>query len=116
MTGPRETLSLSDLPWTTLIGCVLSGLFLMTASYPPLALGSLIALFFAVYVWMRVMIYLENDRFSPKRIRVGATWALIGVHDEVNEFDARPVRVYFILLAILFVGLVVRPLLEWIWL
>ena len=91
-------------------------MFLLVASYPPIALGALVALSFATYVWMRVMIYLENDRFSPKRIRVGATWALIGVHDDVNEFDARPVRVYFILLTILFVGLVLRPFTSWIWL
>ena len=116
MTDRHATGQIASLSLTTLAGTVLCVMFLLIADYPPLALAALIALFFAVYVWMRVMIYLENDRFSPKRIRVGATWALIGVHDEVNEFDARPVRVYFILLAILFVGLVVRPLLEWIWL
>lgn len=112
MTGGRDTHTIAGFPLPTLAGVALSLVFILGADYPPLALGALVALFFAVYIWMRVMIFLENDRFTPKRLRVGLTWALIGVHDDANEFDARPVRVYFVLLAILFIGLVVRPLVE----
>jgi len=116
MNDHQDSTPITGLPLVTVAGTVLCLFFLLVADYPPLALGAIVALFFAVYIWMRVMIYLENDRFSPKRMRVGVTWALVGVDDDTQEFDARPVRVYFILLTILFVGLVVRPLLSWIWL
>ncbi len=110
MTDGRGTHSIAGFSLPTMAGLVLSLAFIVGAEYPPQALAALIALFFAVYIWMRVMIFLENDRFTPKRLRVGLTWALIGVHDEANEFDARPVRVYFVLLTVLFIGLVLRPL------
>ena len=83
--------------------------YVLTASYPATALAALISIFFAAYLWMRFMIFFENDRFTPNRLRVGMTWALIGIHDETNEFDRRPVRVYFALLAVLFAGLILRP-------
>ena len=84
--------------------------FLLFADYPNAALGGIIALFFAAYVWMRVMVYLDNDRFSPRRLRVGLTWALVGIDKDTDEFDVRPVRVYFVLLVVLFAGLILRPL------
>lgn len=87
--------------------------YLLGADYPPAALGALVAIFFAAYLWMRVMVFWENDRFSPKRIRVGMTWAFIGVHADTQEYDPRPVRVYFALLAILFAGLILRPFVDW---
>ncbi len=116
MSDHQDRVQSESLSFVTIAGSILSVLFLLVASYPPLALAALVAVFFAVYVWLRVMIFLENDRFTPKRLRVGMTWALVGIHDDTGEFDPRPVRVYFILLAILFVGLVVRPLVDWIWL
>lgn len=84
--------------------------YLLAADYPPMALGALVSIFFAVYIWMRVMIFFENDRFTPKRIRVGMTWALVGLHEDTQEYDPRPVRVYFALLAVLFAGLILRPI------
>ena len=115
MTDPQDTNQVVGLPPLTIAGTLLSIVFLLGAEYPPLALGAVVALFFAVYVWMRIMIHLENDRFTPKRLRVGITWALVGINDDTQEYDPRPVRVYFILLSILFVGLVVRPMTNWIW-
>ncbi len=94
------------------LAAIIAGAYLLSADYPPAALGALIALFFAVYVWMRLMVFFENDRFSPKRVRVGLTWALIGLDDGVREFDPRPVRVYFALLVILFAGLIIKPILQ----
>ncbi len=116
MNDHQETTRIIGLPLSTVAGTLICLLFLLVADYPPLALGAIVALFFAAYVWMRVMIFLENDRFTPKRLRVGLTWALVGVDDDSQEYDARPVRVYFILLTILLVGLIVRPMLSWIWL
>ena len=88
--------------------------FILVADYPPLALGALVAMFFAAYIWLRMMIYFENDRFSPKRLRVGVTWALVGIASDTDEYDTRPVRVYFILLAILFTGVLLRPFFGWV--
>ena len=88
--------------------------FVLLADYPALALPALISLFFAAYIWLRVMIFLENNRFSPNRLRVSLTWALVGIDETTDEFDIRPVRVYFILLSLLFASLVLRPITAWI--
>jgi len=104
---------LAKFPFPIAVGVVFSTGFLLFVDYNPIALGALVALFFAVYIWLRVMIFLENDRFTPKRRRVGLSWALVGVYDEADEFDPRPVRVYFVLLFILFIGMVIRPILGW---
>ncbi len=89
---------------------LLALIYVLSADYPAAALGSLVSIFFAAYIWMRMMIFFENDRFTPKRVRVGMTWALVGLHEDTQEYDRRPVRVYFALLAVLFAGLVLRPI------
>ncbi len=86
--------------------------FILFSDYNARALGFIVGIFFAAYIWMRVMVFLDNDRFSPKRLRVGITWALIGIDADTDEFDPRPVVVYFALLAVLFAGLVVKPILQ----
>jgi len=88
-------------------------LYLLLADYPPVLLAAMTVLIFGAYVWMRVMLYLDNDRFSPRRIRVGMAWALVGIDPNTDEFDIRPVRIYFLLLAMLFGGLVLRPVFRW---
>lgn len=85
--------------------------FILFADYNARTLGFIVGAFFAAYIWMRVMVFLDNDRFSPKRLRVGITWALIGIDAETDEFDPRPVRVYFALLVVLFAGLILQPIL-----
>ena len=83
--------------------------YVLFADYEPLALAAVLCLIFAGYVWIRVLVYWENDRFTPKRYRVGFTWALIGIDPDTEEFDARPAQIYFVILLLLFAGLLVRP-------
>ncbi|MEO0914566.1 MAG: hypothetical protein AAFY59_16550, partial [Pseudomonadota bacterium] len=56
------------------------------------------------------LFWLEADKMTPRRYQVGISWALVGYNSLNDEFDIRPVRVYFLLMAIEFTGLVVRPL------
>ncbi len=94
------------------LGTLFSAGYLLFGEYRPQTLGALVAMFFGAYVWLRVMLYLENNRFSPKRYRVGVTWALVGIDNDTSEFDIRPVRVYFLLLSALLCGLVLRPIVQ----
>lgn len=87
--------------------------FVLFAQYPPLAVPALVALFFGAYIWLRVMIYMENNSFTPRRLQVSLTWALVGIDAATEEYDHRPVRVYFILLSLLFTSLVLRPIALW---
>ena len=88
--------------------------FILFADYPSLAVPGVVAVFFAAYIWLRVMIYMENNGFTPRRLQVSLTWALVGIDETTPEFDPRPVRVYFILLSLLFASLVLRPIAQWI--
>ena len=92
---------------------VLALLYVLFADYLPLMLAGLVCLFFAAYISVRLLIWFQNDRFTPNRLRVGLTWAFIGFHGDTDEFDIRPVRVYFLLLGVLFAGLVLRPIFGW---
>jgi|GEM_PF-2089334 len=89
------------------------GWFLLS-DYHPMSLAGLIAFYFLAYVAMRLMWFMDNNRFTPKRQQVGLNWALTGFNAETNEFDVRPVRVYFLLLALLSVGLFLRPVVQWV--
>ena len=113
--GPIGVLA-AALPWRAIrLAAIAGGLgFVLLADYPMPALGALVALLFAAYVWLRCLVFFDNDRFTPRRHRVSLTWALVGIDDTAKEFDYRPVRVYFVLLAILFCGTVLRPVLQWV--
>ena len=88
--------------------------YVLFADYPSLAVPALVALFFGAYIWLRVMVYMENNSFTPRRLQVSLTWALVGIDAATDEYDPRPVRVYFILLSLLFASLVLRPIAQWI--
>ena len=88
--------------------------FLLFTDYRPLTLAALIVFYFLAYVALRLMSFLDNNRFTPKRYQVGLSWALTGFNQETDEFDIRPVRVYFLLLALLSAGLLLRPVVRWI--
>ena len=80
--------------------------FVLTAEYATLTLAGLLCMFFALYVSGRCLYWFHNNRFSPQHLRVGFTWAIIGIDSETAEFDTGPVRMYFSLLVLLFAGLV----------
>ena len=93
---------------------VLGLFYLALADYPNGVLAVLIGLIFICYLAVRTLVFFENDRFTPKRRRVSLTWAVAGIDEATREFDPRPVRVYFVLLTILFVGTTVRPFIVWL--
>ncbi|MEO1293568.1 MAG: hypothetical protein AAFV62_12180, partial [Pseudomonadota bacterium] len=82
--------------------------------YQPMALAALVAIYFVAYVFLRTLLWMENDRFTPLRLRVGLSWALTGFDPEAEEYDILPVRVYFLLLAVLASGLLLRPVARWV--
>jgi len=88
--------------------------YVLFSDYPALAVPAIVALFFAAYVWLRVMVWMETNSFTPGGLQVGLTWALVGIDRTTQEHDIRPVRVYFILLSLLFAALVLRPIIAWI--
>lgn len=93
---------------------VLALAYVLFADYTALMLAGLTCVFFAFYLGFRFLAWFQADRFTPKRLRVGATWALVGIDGEADEYDSGPARTYFSLLLILFAGLVLRPVLGWI--
>jgi hypothetical protein len=88
--------------------------WLLLSDYQPMSLAGLIAFYFLAYVAMRLLWFLDNNRFTPKRQQVGLNWALTGFNARTAEFDVRPVRVYFLLLALMSVGLFLRPIVKWV--
>ncbi len=88
--------------------------WLVLADYNPMTLSVLVSLYFVAYVASRWVIWLESNGFTPRRYQVGLSWALVGYNSLNDEFDIRPVRVYFLLMAVEFTGLVVRPLVQWV--
>ncbi len=88
--------------------------WLLTADYTPMALSALVAFLFVGYVGFRLLAWLDVNRFSPRHLRVGLTWALVGLDPETDEYDRRPVVVYFLMLAILAAGLLLRPFVQWV--
>lgn len=88
--------------------------YLLIAEYSSGILAGLVALIFVGYIALRTLVFFENDRFTPKRRRVSLTWALAGIDETTQEFDPRPVRVYFVLLTILLTGTTVRPFFAWV--
>ena len=93
---------------------LLALVYVLFADYLPLMLAGLVCLFFVAYISVRLLIWFQNDRFTPNRLRVGLTWALVGIDEEAEEYDTAPVRTYFSLLLLLFAGLVLRPMLAWL--
>ena len=85
--------------------------YVLFADYGPLVLAGLVCLFFVVYIAVRLIFWFNNDRFTPDRLRVGVTWALVGIDEEAEEFDSGPALTYFSLLLLLFAGLLLRPIL-----
>ncbi len=92
------------------LGTLFAAGFVLFADYPVAALGAIIALIFVIYIWVRVLVFLDNNRFSPRQRRVGMTWALLGIDRDTSEYDIGPVRVYCALLLVLFMGGVLRPI------
>ncbi len=88
--------------------------FLLFTDYRPMTLAALVVFYFLGYVALRLMSFLDNNRLTPRRYQVGLSWALTGFNSETDEFDIRPVRVYFLLLALLSAGLLLRPIVKWI--
>ena len=89
-------------------------LWFLLADYSPAALTGLITLLFGFYVAYRLLLWIEGSRMTPARLRVGAAWALVGYDAGTRDFDVRPVRVYFLLLALQFAGLLIRPIAQWL--
>ena len=116
MTGRRTPMVHPSLAERLLLtGLTLGGLaYVLLADYPPQVLGVLLAMIFGIYFSVRVLIYWDNDGFSPKRIRVGMRWVLLGLDADTEEFDAGPVRVYAAILLLLLTGLIVRPMAQWL--
>ncbi len=88
--------------------------WLLLADYHPMALSVLVTMAFAAYVAFRWLWWMDDNRMTPRRLQVGLAWALVGYNHDNDEFDLRPVRMYFVLLAVEFAGLVVRPLVQWV--
>lgn len=88
--------------------------FLLFTDYRPMTLAALVVFYFLGYIALRLMSFLDNNRLTPRRYQVGLSWALTGFNSETDEFDIRPVRVYFLLLALLSAGLLLRPIVKWI--
>ena len=93
---------------------VLALIYLLFADYHPMALAVLLTLIFVFYVVYRILLYIEEDCFTPNRLRVSILWAVIGIDRGTEEFDTGPVRAYFSLLLLLFTGLVIRPVAQWV--
>jgi hypothetical protein len=87
---------------------------LLLADYHPMALTGVLTMIFAAYVAGRLILWLGENRMTPRRWQVGANWALVGYNSLNGEFEIGPVRVYFLLLALQFAGLFLRPLAQWI--
>ena len=113
---PRHMSLISQIPggFTSGVATLLAAGFVLFGDYPVIALPAIASLIFAVYVGFRILVWFENARFSPKRLRVGVTWALVGIDMETDEYDTGPVRMYFALLALLLLGMVVRPFAIWV--
>ncbi|MEM9643029.1 MAG: hypothetical protein AAGA19_16165 [Pseudomonadota bacterium] len=88
--------------------------FLLFTDYRPLTLAALVVFYFLGYVALRLMNFLDNNRFTPRRYQVGLSWALTGFNEDTDEFDIRPVRLYFLLLSVLSAGLLLRPIVRWV--
>lgn len=116
MSDERNSLeSYAELPSNWMVSAALSiaaAGYVLFGTYPPSALAGVISLIFIGYLVLRVTVFWENNRFTPTFSRVGLTWALVGYNPSSQEFDYRPVRIYFILLSLLFCGLILRPLLQ----
>lgn len=110
--------SLGRALWQAIVvGSFLCGLtFVLLGDYNPYSLAAILGLAFVGYLAVRLMIFWENEGFSPNRIQVGLGWVFLGIHSNTNEFDTRPVRTYCAILILLLLGVVVRPFLRFaIW-
>ena len=116
MRPPQRPAVLSFLQSRTVsLGCLGFALwFLLFTEYRPLSLAALIVFYFLAYVALRLMTHLDNNRLTPDGLQVGLNWALTGFNQDTREFDMRPVRVYFLLLALLAAGMLLRPIVRWI--
>ncbi len=98
--------------WLSGAGVVAALGWLLLADYHPMTLAVLVALFFCGYAGFRLMVFMDANRFTPRRLRVGLNWALVGFNAATGEYDIGPVRVYFLLLALLSAGLFLRPVVQ----
>lgn len=83
--------------------------YVLLGTYEPYSLAVILVLVFAVSIAFRVLVFWDNEGFSPNRIQIGATWVLLGYDRSTSEFDTGPVRTYFVILMLGFLGLIVRP-------
>ena len=88
--------------------------WLLSAEYTPVGLAALVSFLFVGYGALRLMTWMDANRFSPRHLRVGLTWAPVGLDPETDEYDRRPVVVCFLMLAIPSAGLLLRPVLQWV--
>ena len=95
-----------------LLGLALAGGLVMM-EFDRLGLVYLVLFGFAASVVTRWLVWIEENRFTPRGLRVGISWALLGVDPDTDEFDPGAVLVYFVLLMVLFVGLLVKPVFDW---
>lgn len=93
--------------------CVALYVLLLT-DYPPQALAVATCIIALTYMAIRIVNFFDEDRFSPKRVRVGLLWAVAGVSTETDEFDTGPALFYVCLFLVLSAGLVLRPLVQWV--
>ena len=115
MTRHDDNLPGGPLLWGGPLGAALligAGAWLMLAEYHPMSLAVLVAGYFLAYAGFRTILFLDGNRFTPRRLQVGMNWALTGFNANTDEFDIGPVRVYFLLLAILSAGLFLRPIVK----
>lgn len=86
--------------------------FVVIGDYTPGVLAAVLGLVFLGAIILRVLIFWDNEGFSPNRIQIGASWILLGYDPSTSEFDTGPVRTYFVILCLLFFGVVLRPFLR----
>jgi len=115
MTRHDDKLPGGPLIWGGPLGMALLALaagWLVLADYHPMSLAVLVAAYFLAYAGFRTIRFLDGNRFTPRRLQVGMNWALTGFNANTDEFDIGPVRVYFLLLALLSAGLFLRPIVK----
>ena len=96
------------------LGMIVAVYVLFFTDYPPQALAISICLIAVFYMTIRIINFFDEDRFTPKRVRVGLLWAVAGVSTETEEFDTGPALFYVCLFFILFAGLLIRPAIQWV--
>jgi hypothetical protein len=88
--------------------------YVASADYPLAALGGIVAIFFVIYICWRMLFWFNSDRFTPNGFRVGVLWAVAGIDPDTREYDTGPVITYLSFMAVLFVGILLRPFIAWI--